>query len=1178
MARLEDLTQGTIVKGILPNQPVTVVAVSWLGTAGVDLTYKTADGRLDSQLLYRTGESSLEIVTASRSWNFDGDSENFRLVSEAYRIRLAHLFDPRLAVHTSQVDPLPHQITAVYDEMLPRQPLRYLLADDPGAGKTIMTGLYLKELLVRGDLKRCLIVCPGSLVEQWQAELYQRFHLPFQILTREMIDTAHTGNPFQEANFLICRLDQLSRNDELQTKLKAVNNWDIIVCDEAHKMSASFFGGEVRATKRYRLGQLLGKITRHFLLLTATPHNGKETDFQLFMALLDADRFEGRFRDGVHTVDTSDLMRRMVKEDLLKFDGKRLFPERYAYTLNYELSEQEALLYEAVTEYVREEMNRADRLDGERGNRVGFALTILQRRLASSPEAIYRSIQRRRERLEERLQEEMEQKQTAEALLGRQTGINVPTDGEDVDNFYDDSPAEEVETTEEQVVARASAARTITELKAEIQTLQVLERLAQQVRNSGTDRKWEELSSLLQGDSATAADKLFDAEKNPHKLIIFTEHRDTLQYLTGKIQTLIGRPEAVVTIQGSMRREERQKAQESFTHDPKVLILIATDAAGEGINLQQAHLMVNYDLPWNPNRVEQRFGRIHRIGQTEVCHLWNLVASETREGEVFDALLYKLQQQRDALGGAVYDVLGKCFTDTSLRDLLIKAIREGDKPAVKKQMTQVIDSVMDLDYLKTLIDEHALTHGTIDTTRLGNIRDEMERAEARRLQPHFIASFFREAFTQLGGTLHKRESKRYEIRNVPAIVRNRDLGSSGGEPILQRYERITFEKDEVRIQGKPLAAFVCPGHPLLDATLDLTLERHRSLLKQGAILIDPDEQSNNVRVLFYLEHAIQDGRIRSDGNRWTVSRQMQFVEIDSSKNVSTPGYAPYLDYRPITEDERSRITPILESQWLHDGPELESQVTAYAVEHLIPKHRDEIKEHKEQLVQKTMNAVKARLTKEINYWDNRAYELKRQEEAGKQMAGVNAAQAQQNADELLARLQTRMEELELERRTSPMAPFVIGCALVVPQSLLGSPSSETSDPVEISYTDRARIDRLAVEAVMEAERKLGREPKEMPHENPGYDIESRDPNTNQLLFIEVKGKTTGSTTVTISKTQIFTAFNKPESFILAIVEVDGEETKEPRYIREPFQQEPEFGVTSVNYDLNELLSRGEAPR
>ena len=463
----------------------------------------------------------------------------------------------------------------------------------------------------------------------------------------------------------------------------------------------------------------------------------------------------------------------------------------------------------------------------------------------------------------------------------------------------------------------------------------------------------------------------------------------------------------------------------------------------------------------------------------------------------------------------------------------------------------------------------------MDTTQLGNIRDEMERAEARRLQPHFIASFFREAFKHLDGTLREREPKRYEIRNVPAIIRNRDISISSGEPILHRYERITFEKDKIRVQGKPLAAFVFPGHPLLDATLDLILERHRNLLKQGAILVDPHEQSDDVRVLFYLEHAIQDGRVRSDGSRWTVSRRMQFVEISSDKTVSTPGYAPYLDYRPITVDERSQIAPILEAQWLHDG--LESEILVHAAECLIPKHLDEVKTDKEQLVQKTMDAVKARLTKEIGYWDNRAYELKLQEEAGKQMASLNAAQARQRADELTERLEKRMEELELERRISPMSPVVIGGALVIPQSLLNISDAETPAPIEVSQADRERIDKLAVAAVMEAERRLGREPEEKPHENPGYDIESRDPNTNQLLFIEVKGKSTDATTVTISKTQIFTAFNKPDSFVLAIVEVDGETAKEPRYIREPFQKEPDFGVTSVNYNLNKLLARAEPP-
>jgi superfamily II DNA or RNA helicase len=990
LARLEDVERGAIVNGILPNQAVTVVDVNWLGSTAIELTYKDGDGNLGNELIYRDSEPTLEIVTAGRPWSFDGDGATFRLVSEAYRIRLAHLFDPRLAVHTSSVDALPHQITAVYEEMLPRQPLRYLLADDPGAGKTIMTGLYLKELLVRGDLKRCMIVCPGNLVEQWRDELHQRFQLPFEILTRERIETAPTGNPFQEQSLLICRLDQLSRNEDIQAKLEATD-WDVIVCDEAHKMSASFFGGEVRRTKRYQLGQLLGTLTRHFLLLTATPHNGKEEDFQLFMALLDGDRFEGRFRDGVHLVDTSDLMRRMVKEQLLKFDGTPLFPERYAYTVNYKLSELEVSLYHDVTNYVREEMNRADQLEGGRGNRVGFALTILQRRLASSPEAIYRSIQRRRERLAERLREERVLKRGADARLELlQSDETASVDLEDVDAFYDEAPAEEVEDTEDEVVDRASAARTIAELEAEIQTLRRLEDLAQQVRSSGTDQKWEQLSRLLQGDSeASAAGELFDAQGHRRKLIIFTEHRDTLNYLTNRIRTLIGRAEAFVTIQGSMGREDRRKAQEAFTQDPEVQILIATDAAGEGINLQRAHLMVNYDLPWNPNRVEQRFGRIHRIGQTEVCHLWNLVASETREGEVFNTLLQKLEQQRKSLGGAVFDVLGISFTDTPLRQLLIEAIRYGDRPEVRARLTEVIDDALDIEHLQDLIEERALTHGTIDTSRLRNIREDMERAEARRLQPHFIASFFREAFDDLGGTLREREPKRYEITHVPSAIRDRDRVIGVGETVQKRYERITFEKDRISIVGKPIAAFVCPGHPLLNATLDLILERYRALLKRGAVLVDPDDESDAIRVLFYLEHAIQDGRVHSDGKRWVVSRQMQFVEIDSDKTVRHAGYAPYLDYRPMTDEEHSLVAPSLEAEWLSGG--LESEIIDYAVEHLIPAHIAEVKARKAELVPKTIAAVQARLTKEINYWDNRANQLEQEEEAGRPMAKINSA-------------------------------------------------------------------------------------------------------------------------------------------------------------------------------------------
>jgi SNF2 family DNA or RNA helicase len=372
MARLEDLTRGVAVKGILPNGLVTVVDVKWHGSAVAELTYKDASGRLGSELLYRDRESTIEVATAGHPWSFDGDGALFRLVSEAYRIRLAYLFDPLLAVHTSLVDPLPHQITAVYGEMLTRQPLRFLLADDPGAGKTIMTGLLIKELLIRGDVQRCLIVCPGMLVEQWQDELDRRFHLPFDIMTTEALEAARTGNWFLEHPLAICRLDKLSRDEDVQAKLMHTD-WDLIVVDEAHKLSASFFAGETKATKRYRLGQLLSRLTRHFLLLTATPHNGKDEDFQLFMALLDGDRFEGRFRDSVHVADTSDLMHRLVKEQLLTFEGSPLFPERLASTVSYRLSDPEARLYSQVTDYVREEWSRADMLENE-GRGVRSAL------------------------------------------------------------------------------------------------------------------------------------------------------------------------------------------------------------------------------------------------------------------------------------------------------------------------------------------------------------------------------------------------------------------------------------------------------------------------------------------------------------------------------------------------------------------------------------------------------------------------------------------------------------------------------------------------------------------------------------------------------------------------------------------------------------------------------------
>lgn len=1184
MSRLEDLTPNAAVRGILPDVLVTVVTVQWYGTEALELTYKTPTGKVANELLYRHDESRLEVVEKGRPWSFDGDGALFRLVSEAQRIRLAHLFDPVLAVHTSLVEPLPHQITAVYETMLPRQPLRFLLADDPGSGKTIMAGLLIKELMARGDVQRCLVVCPGSLAEQWQDELYRRFHLPFEILTNDKLEAARTGNWFLETNLAIARLDKLSRNEEVQAKLQAPEcRWDLIVCDEAHKMSATFFGGEIKYTRRYRLGQLLSGLTRHFLLMTATPHNGKEEDFQLFMALLDGDRFEGRFRDGVHTADVSDLMRRMVKESLLKFDATPLFPERIAYTVPYKLSDAEALLYKEVTTYVREEFNRAEALQNDkRAGTVGFALTILQRRLASSPEAIYQSLKRRRERLENRLRE----------LELLQRGTDVPTFVElDLDELEDleDAPDNEVELAETEVLDQATAARTIAELKAEIATLQRLETLALHVRRSGEDRKWRELASLLGEIFTPAAIANQVAEERPpygtpppptpsprQKLVIFTEHRDTLTYLEQRITTLLGRREAVVCIHGGMGREERLKVQEAFRHDPQVQVLLATDAAGEGINLQRAHLMVNYDLPWNPNRLEQRFGRIHRIGQTEVCHLWNLVADETREGSVYRTLLAKLEQARAALGGQVFDVLGRVqFEGKPLRELLVEAIRYGEQPEVRARLTQAVEQAFDPTQLRDLLEERALAHDAMDASQVHRIREEMERAEARRLQPHYIASFFLEAFQRLGGVVHPREPHRYEVTHVPALVRQRDRLIGLGEPIMPRYERITFEKPLVAPPGQPPAAFICPGHPLLDATLDLILERHRDLLRRGAVLVDEADAGVTPRVLFYLEHAIQDASSTRSGERRVISKQMLYVELDAAGHARGLHYAPYLDYRPLREDEPDvdALLALPECAWI--SRELEQQVLAHAVTQVVPQHLAEVRGPRLELIARTEAAVKERLTKEITYWDHRAEELQAQERAGKPNARLNSQEARKRADLLQARLEKRMEELQLERQIAPLPPVVLGGVLVIPKGLLERMTGKA--PRTTVPVDTQAVAARARAIVMGIEQHLGYEPTDREFDKIGYDIESRVPGTGRLRFIEVKGRAAEADTVTVTRNEILTSLNKPENYILALVAFETLERYQVRYLQRPFQREPDFGVTSVNYDFAELWARAGEP-
>ena len=1029
MVQLEQITKDTVLTGILPSEPVTIIHAEPKGSDTLEITYKDSSGQLAQELLTRDKQIQISIVGDSQGFSFDANGELFKLASEAYRIHLAHLFDPYLAVHTSLIDPLPHQITAVYGEMLKHQPLRFLLADDPGAGKTIMAGLLIKELMARGDVERCLICCPGMLTENWQDELTSKFHLHFQVMTKDSWQNTPSGNWFKENDLVVCRLDQLSRNEVLREKLKKTH-WDLVIVDEAHKMSATYWGEKLDETQRYKLGKLLGEVTRHFLLMTATPHNGKPVDFQLFLALLDRDRFEGKFRQKDPKADIKDLYRKTFKEDMKTFDGKKLFPQRKAETINYILSDLEAELYADVTEYVKKQFNLAEKLKKDRKGAIGFALTILQRRLASSPEAIYQSLKRRKERLQDGLEQEEKEGQKGTLSLLQEIPSYSEEDLEDIEDLSN----EEYEEEEQKVESTVTASSTKAELKREINILKDLENLALKVKQQGEDKKWEALKTFL----LEKKDRIDQANKRNQrkKLILFTEHRATLEYLYVKITKLMGKDSSVRTIQGGMKLQERREVEAAFNYNKEVEILIATDAAGEGINLHKnCHLMINYDLPWNPNRLEQRFGRIHRIGQSEPCHLWNLLAGETREGQVFKQLFDKLEEQRKALGDKVFDVLGRVFQDKDLqlRDLLLQAIcKDKSEDGVSKAEATIEDS-LDKDKLKKLLQEESLTNTPMDESQLQDMRLKMEKAEALKLQPHFIASFFIEAFKKLGGKIQEREKGSYEILKVPYDIRAFGRRIEHRMPISSAYERIIFDKK--LSQDNPKASYVCPGHSILDCTKELILEKKRLLLDRGSILVDESEScfEDQPRVLIYLKHSIQD-RCKDKQNKYRlISEKMCFIEMFENGRFIDAGCAPYLDYSPITDAERESLKTLLSSQWLTS--DFKKKAENFAIEHFVPEHGREIQERKNHFYEKARVEIYRRLTQEIDFWDGEYRRRKEQEDMGKKLKS-SSKYAKEKATELEQRRHRRMDELEREKDIVSKPPQVIGASLIVPRSYL----------------------------------------------------------------------------------------------------------------------------------------------
>ena len=1161
--KLEDIKTGMRIRGLEYGRTVKLTRVDEYqdrdgnGLAALLVGYRFDDGRSHELMLYPKNAATLEIAGAAHPLDFGAAGEYLRLAAEAWRIRVAHLFNSQFAVHSSRIDPLPHQLIAVYDIMLQRQPLRFLLADDPGAGKTIMTGLLIRELIAREEVKRCLICVPGGLAEQWRDEMGEKFDLEFEILGSD----PDSGNrAFERQDLLIARLDQLKR-DEFRESLTR-HSWDLVVCDEAHKMSASWAGKSVTRTKRYQLGEALGRVARNLLLLTATPHNGIAVDFQLFLCLLDPDRFHLHSKTQTLPVDPGDLMRRLQKESLRTMDGKALFPERRAKTLDYRLSLQERKLYEAVTKYVREEFDRANQLAGNRRTSVGFALTILQRRLASSPLAIWQSLKRRRARLQERLDEARQNAGAFARILPFEELGQL--DDDDLDVVEEGQPASELESLSDQVSERSSAASNLDELEKEIKTLTSLEHQAQALHTSGVDQKWQGLAELLRDEEL-----LRQEDGSLRKLIIFTEHRDTLSYLRRRLQDLPGRIGIIDEIHGGTPHPRRRKIQRRFQEDPEFTILVATDAAGEGINLHSAHLMVNYDLPWNPNRLEQRFGRIHRIGQKEVCYLWNLVTGDTREGEVYQRLLEKMDIANRALNDTVFDVLGAAFSGRTLRDLMIEAVREVNQQVVSERIDQRMDEEVANMKLKQRVQRQSHLTDILGIQDVSRTRDELERAEIYRLQPHYLSAFCKETLEHYGGTLLQRGNAEFHIGRVPLPIW-RYVQKYKLSGVSTKYNQISYNNDQIPTNDSQSVEFLHPGHPLLRALIGKVLDDFGEALSRGAILVD-ERPDHELRVLLLIELVIEnDCSIQGKPER--MKHEAMCLELNP-ETLRQAGIAPWLDLRPATVAELVQARPLLQQDWVQ-GEDLQRRAVDHAVQQLIPDLLTNCQPAIE-LVQRKLAETRARLTPSIHEEDRKVADFTSRENRGtpqeRNIAQVNRQRAQMSHQNLLDRLELCEEESQRRMHLRPRPLRIVGGALVVPASFFAGNEEEPD------LTQRDRIEQLAMDVVMRSERQLGHTPLDVSAENLGYDIESQVED-GPSRFIEVKGRSGGGD-ITVTRNEHTAAGNKGKQFILAVVEVEDDQASEPVYISgDQLRANVDDIMSSVRLSLQRLKTLGEAPR
>jgi len=1091
-----NIAPGDIVSGLGPSELVEVQRIAPFGSKvlveGIGLLTRR-------QIKRPLAPEALALLTKVRGKTFtlQGDATLFLLGAEAERIRIAYQFDPLFAINSSIVDPLPHQVEAVYRYLLPLPRIRFLLADDTGAGKTIMTGLLIKELIFRGVIQKIMIITPGGLTKQWkEEELQEKFGLYSKLINRASFDADPGQFAHNEDGLFVVSIDFLARNQPCLRAAEEVQ-WDMIVVDEAHKLSAYEYGSKLDESERYRAVKALSRKTDHLLFLTATPHRGRKDTFRRLLLLLDEDLFQkdehvsnmvreqatpyGKLAEDFDQEKPISKARnrfflRRLKEEMVDWDNGSLFKDRHTRTVGYDLTPEEKTLYDDVTEYVRSKRKEAK---AKRNRNVELTLMVMQRRLASSLFAITRTLFNRLSALDEvlRILRDPSRSETEKKRLLRDSPD--PGDPRDISE-YENLTEEERERIDRRIF-RQVLTDDPAKIEEEREQVRHLHTLAERLKNH-REAKFAELLKVLDSSDVIRADK--------EKLLIFTEHRDTLTSLAERLKDM---GYSVVTVHGQMDVDARKVAQREFRMRAK--IMVATDAAGEGINLQFCRYLINWDIPWNPNRLEQRMGRVHRYGQEDEVWVYNLVAQNTREGAVLHKVLTKLDVMRDQMGSdRVYDVIDEWLEEVPLVQLMEQAIDSENATDAAGRTDVALDAATP-DRAERLI---ALQKKSTLSSRLDlrAARDLRDTSDERRLQPMFIQRFFERVWVACGGTIRK--DNHFPVWHISATPSElKEIAKERRLPIAEKYDTpIVFDKQLVSVACKTRVPeqtkLMGPGHVLFEVLIEWAIRRSQHAFAQGAVLVDPNIAKP--QRVWLVRSTIEDQRPKPHFSKASpVHERLAVVALDHMGIRSTsPSYLlnclPPEGDMALPDSERCTTEDI--QAWAYE------QITEKQLAQ-VEKARTEECDLRRQYLNTAFTDLILELQGELN---------------DLQQASLFGEQNQEDTDRLRQRIEAlkvrkeeRLRELDLMMQLTANLPEILSEALIVP-----APVATVEDDVEptakgLPMQRDDEVEAIAMEVTMRYEHSRGWTPFDVSKDGEHYDVRSEGPNGHKR-FIEVKGR------------------------------------------------------------------------